>query len=170
MLSDRWRQRWDERAQKMPNYSCFEGWWVICGSEHRRRQRIPHLGCAHNKCGGEALSTTRRYINQVRIFGKEVSFRYRSGKDSFFVNGENRITTREPVKISVSTCCFRRREMRPSSLFFLICFFHVSLLSRWNREPWKPRYLTQSECGRISNPRKNSSVFKILTIYLHVDF
>ena len=29
------------------------------------QQRIPHIGCAHNKCGGEALSTTRWYINQV---------------------------------------------------------------------------------------------------------
>ena len=33
-------------------------WWGT-------QTRIPHLGCAHNKCGGEALSTTRQYINQV---------------------------------------------------------------------------------------------------------
>ena len=29
MFSDRWGLRWNERAQKMAIYSCFEGWWVL---------------------------------------------------------------------------------------------------------------------------------------------
>ena len=29
MFSDRWHLRWEERAQKMPIYSCFDGRWAI---------------------------------------------------------------------------------------------------------------------------------------------
>ena len=30
MLGDRWGLRWNEWAQKMPIYSCFDDWWFIC--------------------------------------------------------------------------------------------------------------------------------------------
>ena len=57
----------------MPVHSSFEGRRVKCGWEHRRRQRVPDFGSAHNKSGGEALSTTHRDANQVRIVRRSTS-------------------------------------------------------------------------------------------------
>ena len=59
MLKDRSGLRWNERAQKVPIYYRFEGWWVmcVCGRDTQNSEE--------KKCGGDALSTTRWYINQA---------------------------------------------------------------------------------------------------------